>query len=337
MSSLFVLNDTKVIPARVIFRKETGARIEIFLLEPELPSQVMDVVMSARHTCTWNCLIGNAKKWKIGTALSIVIGGAEITARRLDDNKVKFAWNTDDTWSELLAQLGKVPLPPYIERSANKNDETRYQTVYSKHEGAVAAPTAGLHFTDEVIKRLEKKHQLDYLTLHVSAGTFQPIKTNATNHPMHREQMLITKSNIENLLKNEQVIAIGTTSLRTIESLYWYGVRILNGLEEFFIPKLSPYVQHKNTPSKSQALQAVLDQMALNKTNSIIGYTEIFIFPSYDFRIVKGLITNFHMPGTTLMMLVAAFVGQDWKKVYSEAMANDYRFLSYGDSSYLQR
>ena len=334
--SLIVFNDTKVIPARIIFHKSTGARIEIFLLEPIEPSTIIEQVMDCKSSCSWVCLIGNAKKWSDDVVLSITVDNIELSAKRLSRNRVRFSWSPEKTWSDLLLKLGKLPLPPYITRASEINDEKRYQTVYSRQEGAVAAPTAGLHFTQQVLNELRKKHQLDYLTLHVSAGTFQPIKTNAEDHQMHREQIRITRKNLINLLENESVIAIGTTSLRSLESLYWYGVKLINGGHDFFISKLYPYQEHISLPTKKIALNAVLKYMDVLSLNSLIGHTEIFIFPGYEFKIVNKIVTNFHMPGTTLIMLIAAFCGPDWKKIYKEALRYNYRFLSYGDSSYLE-
>ena len=334
--SLIVFNDTKVIPARIIFHKSTGARIEIFLLEPVEPTIIIEQIMNCKGSCSWVCLIGNAKKWSNDLVLSITVGHIELSAKRLSQDRVQFSWSPEKTWSELLLELGKIPLPPYISRASEINDEKKYQTVYSKIEGAVAAPTAGLHFTQEVLNELRKKHQLDYLTLHVSAGTFQPIKTNAEDHQMHREQLLITRKNLINLLENKSVIAIGTTSLRSLESIYWYGVKLINGEHDFFISKMYPYQKHISLPTKKMALGAVLKYMDLLSLNSLTGHTEIFIFPGYEFKIVNKIVTNFHMPGTTLIMLIAAFCGPDWKKIYAEALKHNYRFLSYGDSSYLE-
>ena len=334
--SLIVFNNTKVIPARMIFHKETGARIEIFLLEPLKPTVIMEEIMSSKGSCTWLCMIGNAKKWAIDVVLSIAVDHIQLTAKRISQDTVMFSWSPEKTWSELLLALGKVPLPPYISRAPVSADQNRYQTVYSKLEGAVAAPTAGLHFTEEVLADLRNKHHLDYLTLHVSAGTFQPIKTHAEDHHMHREQLRITRSNLVNLLENDSVIAVGTTSLRSLESVYWYGVKLMNGTKDFFIPKLYPYQEYGSLPDKKTAINEVLKYMDRLSVSALIGHTEIFIFPGYEFKIVNKMVTNFHMPGTTLVMLIAAFCGPDWKRVYEEALKHDYRFLSYGDSSYLE-
>ena len=328
---LLVFNDTKVIPARLIFYKSTGARIEVFLLEPSKPSNY-ERSMSARNTCSWNCMIGNSKKWKTEKIEVTEIG---LKAKRQND-EVTFTWEQGLSFLEILELAGKIPLPPYIDREVEESDKDRYQTVYSKHEGAVAAPTAGLHFTADLLKQIEEHGiEKEYLTLHVSAGTFLTIKAETVNdHPMHREQIIITKMNVEKLLKSETIIPVGTTSLRTLESLYWYGVKLLNGQTDFFIPKLYPYDQSE-LPSKNESLPAVLDFMNQNEITHLLGHTEIFIFPGYTFRMCSGLITNFHLPGSTLILLVAAMIGEDWRMVYEEALAHDYRFLSYGDSSLL--
>jgi len=341
-SSLF-FNNTKVIPARIYLNKETGAQIEIFLLSPIQPSHIMSIVMEARNFVTWHCIVGNLKKWKsekLTRPLSINGIQIELVASLVnrEAREVKFEWNNDSiSFAEIVAHAGQVPLPPYLNRKPIEEDKPRYQTVYSRNEGAVAAPTAGLHFTEEVLKKLSLKGiKKDFLTLHVSAGTFQPIKTeNVLEHPMHSEQIIATKDNIKNILDaDDNIIAVGTTSMRSLESLFWFGVRLINGNEEFSIQKLEPYTGPK-TPSKKQAFLAILEWMDKNSLEQLVGKTEIFIVPGYKFKVCNGLITNFHQPGSTLMLLVAALVGNDWKKIYQEALSNNYRFLSYGDSSLL--
>ncbi|TXC82031.1 S-adenosylmethionine:tRNA ribosyltransferase-isomerase [Luteibaculum oceani] len=325
-------NDTKVIPARIFLRKPTGALIEIFLLEPLKPSKAHEEVMSTTNTCTWKCLIGNAKKWALNTSLKHE--SINFTSTRTGDNEVTFTWE-GCTFSEILTEIGKIPLPPYIQREVEENDKNRYQTVYSKIDGAVAAPTAGLHFTEEILEELKGKGvKIEYLTLHVSAGTFQPIKTDdISEHPMHNEQVLISKSSIENLLNSKQIIAVGTTSMRTLESLYWFGVKLHNGENDFFIKKDDPY--RLKPIYKEEAINKVLAYMEEKQIEKLTGQTEIFLYPGYNFHICDGLVTNFHMPGSTLILLVAAFIGEDWRKVYQEALDHDYRMLSYGDSSLL--
>ncbi len=331
-NTLLVFNDTKVIPARIIFQRATGARIEVFLLEPCNPSNY-EQSMSAKGRCSWHCMIGNAKRWKDD---ELEVPEISLRATR-NQNEVTFTWESELTFSEILEKAGRIPLPPYINREVDEADKATYQTVYSKHEGAVAAPTAGLHFTDELLDSLKANGvKEDFLTLHVSAGTFQPIKADSVEeHPMHREQIIVTRQNVENLLVAETVIPVGTTSMRTLESLYWYGVRLLNGKDDFFIPKLYPY-ENKNPPTRVESLQAVLKHLEKIGSDHLIGHTEIFIFPGYQFKICKGLITNFHLPGSTLILLVAALIGEDWRRVYDMALSNNYRFLSYGDSSFLK-
>lgn len=335
-SSHLVFNDTKVIPARIIFHKETGARVEIFLLGPVSPSNVYEAAMSSKSQCDWHVMIGNAKRWKTDSTLILNLKSSRLLATRTGENTVSFKWDDRHSFSEILEEAGLIPLPPYLRREITAVDIPRYQTVYSKVEGAVAAPTAGLHFTDPILKELsEKGISTDYLTLHVSAGTFQPIKTQCIeDHPMHTEQIIISRKNVELLLDKEFVISVGTTSMRSLESLYWFGSKLSEKTgSEFLVEKLTPY----NTPDvpKKEALENVLRYMDLNKTDRIIGHTEIFIFPGYKFRVCNGLITNFHLPVSTLILLVAALVGEDWKTIYEEALKHNYRFLSYGDSSLL--
>ncbi|XOV94414.1 MAG: S-adenosylmethionine:tRNA ribosyltransferase-isomerase [Bacteroidota bacterium] len=335
--ALLISNDTRVIPARLVFRKETGAHIEVFLLDPVDPSPLHEETLNAKGKCIWKCMIGNAKRWKIETSLILFIqDGVILEATRHENQQVTFRWPPTHTFSEILQLVGKVPLPPYLHREMNEDDKPRYQTVYSKYEGAVAAPTAGLHFSEEILETLKQKGvKQDYVTLHVSAGTFMPMKAGIEEHPMHNEQVVITKSLIEDLLDNELVIPVGTTSMRTLESIYWYGVKIGLGNETFHINKMMPYYAKKKNLTREESLRNVLKVMEAKKTTKLVGSTEIFIFPGYDFKICKALITNFHLPSSTLILLVAAFIGNDWKKVYQEALANDYRFLSYGDSSLL--
>jgi S-adenosylmethionine:tRNA ribosyltransferase-isomerase len=341
-NSILVFNDTKVIPARIYFQKETGAAIEIFLLSPTEPSAIMAETMRSTKRCTWQCTIGNLKRWKNDQSLLKDLHGVLLTAALVDRNKglVEFCWNTPHSFAEVITLLGVTPLPPYIKREASRADVDRYQTIYSHYEGAVAAPTAGLHFTDQVLASLQKKGiEKDFVTLHVSAGTFQPVKTeNALEHTMHQEQIVVTRKTIENLLRSDRfTIAVGTTSLRTLESLYWYGVKLLtNPGCEFVIsqqdPDAGPDTLH---PPREKVLQAILSYMDSQQLTYLTGNTSIFIYPGYRFKICNGLITNFHLPASTLILLVAALVGNDWKRIYDEALQHDYRFLSYGDSSLL--
>lgn len=344
--TLLVYNDTKVIPARLIFQRETGARIEIFLLQPISPTTVIPEIMLAKHPVIWETMIGNAKKWKDGEILKglIPFNDSTITlqARLIDreTRKVEFCWdNAEVAFVDVVEASGEVPLPPYLNRKAVEDDKSRYQTVYSEKEGAVAAPTAGLHFTAEIFERLQAKGIKEaQVTLHVSAGTFQPIKASrVAEHPMHSEQIHVNREAIEQICSHlGQVVTVGTTSVRTLESLYWYGVRLLEGKrEDLRIEKLFPYEKRESLPTAKESYEAILGFMNKKSLETIMGTTEIFIFPGYEFKVVKGLITNFHQPGSTLILLIATILGDDWKRVYAEALANDYRFLSYGDSSLL--
>ncbi|WP_020526671.1 S-adenosylmethionine:tRNA ribosyltransferase-isomerase [Flexithrix dorotheae] len=344
-----VFNNTKVLPARIYFQKESGATIEVFLLHPVLPTTLVQEAMLVQKESTWECTVGNLKRWKDNQILkrSLKVGEKEITlqAKLIDRSKrhVQFSWEgVGIPFVDVIIAAGEVPLPPYLNRKPIQEDKETYQTIYSKEEGAVAAPTAGLHFTPEVLEGINKKGILtDEVTLHVGAGTFQPIKTeNVLEHTMHNEQVVISKKSLQLLLENKKVIPVGTTSMRTLESLYWYGVKLLETTEnnDFFIEKLFPY-QDRNTllPDKIQAFKAILKLMEERNLEQITGETEIFIFPGYQFKVCEALITNFHQPSSTLILLVAAFVGDNWKKIYNSALENDYRFLSYGDSSLLFR
>lgn len=336
-ASLF-FNDTKVIPARLLFQKETGATIEIFLLQPA-DNQPIQLAMDAKSEARWQCTIGNLKRWKPESILEINHNEITVQACHEGNGVVNFNWEPASlTFAEIINAFGETPLPPYINRKPEAEDKWRYQTVYSHHEGAVAAPTAGLHFSDEVLAELSRLNiPTEFLTLHVSAGTFQPIKTkNAYAHTMHAEQIVVSKSSVEQLLRHHnKVVAVGTTSMRTLESIYWYGVKILNeGDHTFNIEQDYPY-QHDNSalPGRSESIQAVLD--AMKSKDKLVGFTSIYIVPGYQFKVCEGLITNFHQPGSTLMLLVAAFIGPVWKSVYQNAIEDNYRFLSYGDSSLL--
>jgi len=333
-------NDTKVIPARLHFQKDTGAEIEIFLLHPVVPSTLLVEAMLATSTCSWQCTIGNLKRWTEGLVLTKQLDSITLEASltNREAGVVTFRWNGGHSFAEIINRSGETPLPPYLKRKAEASDRNRYQTVYAQFEGAVAAPTAGLHFTPEVLRALKSKNiKTDFLTLHVSAGTFQPVKVqNAHNHVMHQEQILISRKNIENLLGETKIIVpVGTTSMRTLESLYWYGVKLNTSPDaEFRITQHDPYSKQQLL-SKDEALQAVLDLMIRKQCDVLTGETSIFIKPGYTFRICNALITNFHQPASTLILLVAAFVGTDWKRIYEGALQNNYRFLSYGDSSLL--
>ncbi len=346
-NTFLVFNNTKVIPARLFFEKKNGVLIEIFLLNPVLPSSIVSQAMETTGSCVWVCMIGNKKRFKEKVFANYTIStehesiDLELGAELIDSeqNLVKFTWNDDRmSFASIVKFFGQIPLPPYLKRQTEHRDYETYQTVYSQKEGAVAAPTAGLHFTDRVFEELASKEvKHDFVTLHVGAGTFQPIKVkNVLEHPMHCEQIVFERSFIKNLLDNANfVIPVGTTSMRSLESLYWFGVKLLQGEERFFIEKLFPYESIEQEISLENSLKAILRWMEHNQFDTIIGETEIFIFPSYRFRVCKGIITNFHQPDSTLMLLVGALVGDDCKKIYDFALENDFRFLSYGDSSLL--
>lgn len=341
--SLLVYNNTKVIHARLFFQKDTGAIIEIFCLEPIQPSDYQMVFQSTKR-CTWKCMVGNLKKWKQG-ALTLVCDvkgvSIELVAERDMINSqihIHFSWNNVGvTFGDILEAIGKLPIPPYLHRESEENDEITYQTVYSKEQGSVAAPTAGLHFTDEVLARL---HQTGIctteITLHVGAGTFLPVRSATIGeHTMHTEMVVISKQTIKHLQASiGNIIAVGTTSVRSLESLYHIGVQVSKQQYHLSVSQWEPYSDHQLL-SPFEALQAVIQYLNNNGLTEIRFSTNIIILPSYQRKIVTGLITNFHQPKSTLLLLIAAFVGEDWKKMYEYALNNDFRFLSYGDSSLL--
>jgi S-adenosylmethionine:tRNA ribosyltransferase-isomerase len=339
-----VFNDTRVIPARIILHKTSGARIEIFLIEPIQPSPLFQLAMQAEGTATWKTMIGNLKKWKEGEVLELSLpsgGYLRATLVNLEERIVSFNWQPEKTlWWEVLEQVGKIPIPPYLNRDTEESDSINYQTVYAKQEGAVAAPTAGLHFTPEILTQFKEGGSgMAHLTLHVSAGTFQPLQAeDYRNHAMHKEQIVISRETINSLINDTRHrIAIGTTALRTLESLYWYGVLLqTNPNASFFIPKLFPYEQKGNKlPDRQEAMIAILEKMNREQLEYISGETEIYIIPGYRVQNADSLLTNFHQPNSTLLVLVEALIGTDWRTVYQTALENEYRFLSYGDSSWL--
>lgn len=343
-NSQLVLNNAKVIPARLNFYRATGAKIEVFLLEPESPFTQMELALRVSDKCIWQCMIGNLKRWKEDEILTLNLKnqGHEILlkAKLFSKEKqlVELSWEGNLPFSTILDLAGKTPLPPYIKRDAEISDLSSYQTVFAKQEGAVAAPTAGLHFSEDVLEKLKKKQiETTEVTLYVGAGTFAPVNVEAmVDHEMHAEMISVSAETIEELLKDKLRIAVGTTSLRTLESLYWMGVKMhRKEPNSLTIEKLYPY-QFSILPitweESMKELKNYLQQMNLNV---ITAKTAIMIMPGYQFTSVKALITNFHYPNTTLIMLVAAFIGEDWQKVYKNALEHNYRFLSYGDSSLL--
>lgn len=339
-----VFNNTRVIAARIHFQRSTGARIELFLLQPAEGFADPGDAMLARGECQWICMIGNLKKWGQEEVLTLPLPeGGIVQARLLDreTRRVHFTWTPAETvWHKILESIGKIPLPPYLNREHEELDKEAYQTVYASKEGAVAAPTAGLHFTEALLSSLNKKGvPFHHLTLHVSAGTFQPLQDgNIAHHPMHKEQIITDIETIKNLIgDNRHRIAVGTTSLRSLESLYWYGQMLeLNPEASFFIPKLYPYeVKAEALLSRVKALENVLKYMESKNMKTLAGETEIMIMPGYKLRNADSLITNFHQPGSTLLVLISVFTGEKWKEMYAEALGLNYRFLSYGDSSWL--
>jgi S-adenosylmethionine:tRNA ribosyltransferase-isomerase len=353
--ALMVFNNTKVIQARLHFRKEPtggpksqGALIEIFLLEPVSPADYQ-LMFTQTEECTWHCLVGNLKRWKEGSLKkNISIGAKEIcvTAERIESTNnghiIKFRWNGNVTFAELLEATGEIPIPPYLNRESQESDKTTYQTVYSKIKGSVAAPTAGLHFTDTVLANLDSHNiEREELTLHVGAGTFKPVKSeNIAGHEMHTEYIVVKKSTIEKLIAhNGEAIAVGTTSVRTLESLYYIGVYLSNhpdaSEEEMHVQQWTPYNSENNKLTTIESLHHILNYLNNHHLDSLKTSTCIIIVPGYKFHIVKMMVTNFHQPQSTLLLLVSAFVNGNWKEIYNYALENDFRFLSYGDSSLL--
>jgi len=346
--SLMVFNNTRVIRARLLFQKVTGAQIEIFCLEPVEPHDYQ-LVFQQKKECIWKCLVGNLKRWKEDTLQqAICIDGESIvlTAEKKEVNGenilVRFFWDHPDyTFAEVLDAAGILPIPPYLRRETEDADLQTYQTVYSKIKGSVAAPTAGLHFTPAVFSELDKKGiRREEITLHVGAGTFKPVKSETIGeHLMHTESFVIRKDTIEQLITHfGHIIAVGTTSVRTLESLYYMGAKLVQDPsiceEELIVKQWDPY--DMNTDIETiRALQAILDYLSAHDTEQLITATQIMIVPGYTFKIVRGIVTNFHQPQSTLLLLVSAFVKGNWKEIYDYALTHDFRFLSYGDSSLL--
>lgn len=333
-----LFNNSKVVPARLEFFKEAGARIEVFLLEPFETEYAS--TFANNSSVIFKTLVGNKKRWRPEQTICITLGDISLDANWIDrdNNIVNLSWNGGQTFSEILEQIGKLPLPPYLNREAQESDYTTYQTVYADKPGAVAAPTAGLHFTENVLKELQKQNVgLRNMTLHVSAGTFLPVTVeNVLDHPMHSEVFYFDKEDIQYLFESEQLIPVGTTSMRMAESLYWIGVSLhLQKENPLDLPKFSPYDIECQSVSKSDSLKALLQFVEQNREGKIRASTRLMITPGYSPKLCKGLITNYHQPCSTLVMLVASVLGNNWKKVYQEALDNDYRFLSYGDSSLL--
>lgn len=350
--ALLVFNNTRVIRARLLFRKDTGAMIEIFCLEPAVPSDYEQSFAQTAH-CTWHCLVGNSKRWKSGQLhTTVTVGGEPVTlsAERVSvagesGDLVDFRWdNPRYTFSDVLEAVGVLPIPPYLHRETEAQDLQTYQTVYSKVKGSVAAPTAGLHFTPAVLAELDAcGMEREEVTLHVGAGTFRPVKSDTIGgHAMHTEHFAVTRRTVDRLLaKPEHVIAVGTTSVRTLESLYYIGCALARGGadesadEAFTVGQWEPYGADAPTLTAEEALRAILCYLDRRGMDRLWAATQIIIAPGYQFKIVRGMVTNFHQPQSTLLLLVSAFVGGDWRTIYDYALAHDFRFLSYGDSSLL--
>lgn len=348
--ALMVFNNTKVIQARMHFRKETGALIEVFLLEPADPTDYELMFQLTSH-CSWLCLIGNLKKWKEGTLKrDFTIKGEQLTLtatrRQMVGNShwVDLEWNNANvTFAEILEEVGELPIPPYLNRDTEESDKTTYQTVYSKIKGSVAAPTAGLHFTEDVLHAVDEKGiDREEVTLHVGAGTFKPVKSEEIEgHEMHTEYICVRRETLEKLIAHDaKAIAVGTTSVRTLESLYYMGCRLAGNPElserELHIDQWEPYEERAGEEIPPvEALKHLLDWLDRNHLPALHSSTQIIIAPGYEYKIVKMLVTNFHQPQSTLLLLVSAFVKGDWHKIYDYALAHDFRFLSYGDSSLL--
>lgn len=358
--AMMVFNNTKVIQARMHFRKSdangqpTGALIEIFLLEPVAPADYEQVFQTTGE-CTWQCLVGNLKKWKEGSLTrEIEVDGVKtmVSVSKVNDfggQNLRFRWtNPYVSFADIINVMGELPIPPYLNRQTMESDKTTYQTVYSKIKGSVAAPTAGLHFTKEVLNELDKRGiDREELTLHVGAGTFKPVKSEEIGgHEMHTETICVKRQTLEKLLKhNCETIAVGTTSVRTLESLYYMGCKVINNPdiseEELHVGQWEPYEsgEEKTTseasrlPSSMESIRALLDFMDRNSLPVLHSSTQIIIVPGYEYKIVRMLVTNFHQPQSTLLLLVSAFVKGNWKCIYDYALSHDFRFLSYGDSS----
>jgi len=349
--ALLVFNNTKVIPARFLFRKENpqnpeidGAIIEIFCLEPVAPANY-EQCFGEHESCVWKCTVGKLKRWKSAYPLHKKVAEnciltAEIIEKYEDYLHIKFNWTGQHSFARVMELGGAMPIPPYLKREATDEDSRRYQTVYALHNGSVAAPTAGLHFTNDILKKLKNnsKIQLAEVTLHVGAGTFRPVKTATIDeHTMHSEPFSIGKDTLKLIARHSgPLVAVGTTSARTLESLYYLGCRCLRNEPLTTVEQWEPYTDDAPADiSTQEAIEALIERLEQEAADSLYASTQILIAPSYRFKLINGLITNFHQPQSTLLLLIAAFIGEDWKKVYDYALAQHFRFLSYGDSSLL--
>ena len=346
--SVMVFNDTKVVPARLHFQRETGAHIEIFCLEPVLPQEYVSM-FAVTERCRWKCIVGNVKRWKNDTLhlynphddcnISSMDLKADLVERDGETSIVEFSWEDGAPFSKVLEVCGSVPIPPYLNRDTEDIDLERYQTLYARYRGSVAAPTAGLHFTQEVLASLrDRKVSIETVCLHVGAGTFLPVKSSlVSEHVMHREPFVVTLAFLERLIARKgKVVAVGTTSVRTLESLYYMGVRCIEKGAPADVNQWDPY-EREYPYTLEESLKALINFMRDNALKDIQLGTRIIIVPGYEFKVVDILVTNFHQPQSTLLLLISAFVKGDWKKIYEFALSHDFRFLSYGDSSVLFR
>ena len=347
-NSLMIFNDTKVVPARLHFQRSTGAHIEIFCLEPVLPEEYVSS-FAATEKCRWKCIVGNVKRWKNDTLslynpfnegeIQIMNLKADLIERVGETSIVEFSWDNKAPFSKVLEVCGSIPIPPYLNRDTEQVDLERYQTLYARFRGSVAAPTAGLHFTDVVLESIRKKNIItDTVCLHVGAGTFLPVKSSlVSEHTMHREPFVVTLALLERLLENKgKVVAVGTTSVRTLESLYYIGVSCIETGHPSDVDQWDPYSRDYEY-SLEQSISAIIRYLKDNNKSELSLGTRIIIVPGFRFRVVDVLVTNFHQPQSTLLLLISAFVGGNWEKIYDYALGHDFRFLSYGDSSVLFR
>ena len=344
--ALMVFNETKVVPARLFFKRPTGAHIEVFCLEPDAPAEY-NTNFAARATCRWKCVIGNAKRWKNDEILTLegdefegVWPKARLISREGQTGIVEFSWEGGIPFSELLERCGRVPIPPYLNRDTEAIDLERYQTLYAHIRGSVAAPTAGLHFTQRVLDEIAAKGiDIERVCLHVGAGTFLPVKSSlVSEHPMHREPFVVSRDLLVRLRERKRpVVAVGTTSVRTLESLYYVGLSCLQTGKPADVEQWAPYGLGEDAPSLEEALDAIIAYLDANGLQELTVGTRIIIVPGFRFRVVDAMVTNFHQPQSTLLLLISAFVDGDWHTIYDYALANGFRFLSYGDSSLLFR
>lgn len=343
--TLLIFNETKVVRARILFKKQTGATIEVFCLEPVEPVNDFQLAFQQTSGVVWKCLVGNVKRWKSGNMSKTVQVGdqsvelvAEKVGQLTDAFLIRFSWTPEEVpFHEIISESGLIPLPPYLNREAEPEDSVRYQTVYAKFDGSVAAPTAGLHFTDEMLTQLKVKGMdSEKVTLHVGAGTFKPVASDTlAEHEMHVEKIVVSLTSLKHLQKKlaDPIIPVGTTSMRTLESLFWMAVRLQQGDSSFSVTQWDPYdlVVPEHFSSK-KALDILIQYLEDHQLAELTGQTQLMIAPGYRFRFANGLITNFHQPKSTLLLLVSALIGENWKSAYDFALEHDYRFLSYGDS-----